>query len=84
MSIKVGSRVKVVKIVRTTDEIIYKKKADYLGTEGIIYGIPHKFHGSKNCGYPEIYDGKTIYSLEYNGKDVSPFAWFAEELELIE
>ena len=84
MNIKVGSRVKVVKIVRTKDKVIYKKKADYLGTEGVVYGTPNKFYGSKNCGYPEVYDGKTIYSLKYNGKDVSPFAWFAEELELIE
>lgn len=84
MKIQVGSKVKVAKIVNTTDSKIYEMKKAYLGTEGVVYGIPHKFYGSKNCGYSEKYDGKTIYSIKYNGKDVSPFAWFAEELELIE
>lgn len=85
MNIKVGSKVKIARVIESTDKHLYKSKKSYIGKEGVIYGTPHKFYGSRQNGLPERMDGKIIYSVkDANGKDVSMYAWFAEELQLIE
>lgn len=85
MKIKVGSKVKVVGVVESTDINLYERKKEHLGEEGFVYGTPHKFRSAERNGLPDRLNGKTIYSLENcYGKDISIYGWFAEELELLE
>lgn len=85
MKIKVGSKVKVIGVVESTDTKLYEKKKEYIGEEGFVCGTPCKFSGAQKNGLPDRLNGKTLYSLkDSEGKTISIYGWFAEELELIE
>lgn len=80
--IKVGSKVKIIGVIESKDNHLYNSKKSCIGVEGVVYGH-NKFYANERNGLPERTKGKTIYSIKYNGKDVSPYAWFAEELQVI-
>ena len=85
MNIKVGSKIRIVGVVESTDINLYQRKKEHIGEEGFVYGTPHKFSGAERNGLPDRLNGKTLYSIkDSDGKDISIYGWFAEELELLE
>lgn len=84
MKCKKGSKVRIVKVVETTNEKILNSKKKCIGKEGYVYSEPCKFYNCEDNGYSQNKKGSTIYSVkDESGKDISMYAWFKEELELI-
>lgn len=85
MKIKTGSKVRIVNVIESENTLLNKNKRDKLGKEGFVDDTTCVFRGASTNGLPDRLNGKHLYSIkDSNGKGVSNYGWFAEELELID